>query len=99
MGVCDEPCPSVQEEVRLLADMFPDACRLELHHCLSLAAGCLEEAAQLLLARQESGDAITQQQQVGAAGGGLAWAERRLGWICEVSYLIGSHWFMVLTFS
>ena len=50
--------------MRLLADMFPDACRLELHHCLSLAAGSLEEAAQLLLARQESGDAITQQQQV-----------------------------------
>ncbi|XP_043240129.1 CUE domain-containing protein 2-like [Amphibalanus amphitrite] len=54
----------VEEELRMLADMFPDACRLELHHCLSLAAGCLEKAAQLLLARQESGDAITQQQQV-----------------------------------
>ena len=56
--------PARQEEVRLLADMFPDACRLELLHCLSLAGGCLEKAAQLLLARQESGDAITQQQQV-----------------------------------
>ncbi|XP_037087186.1 CUE domain-containing protein 2-like [Pollicipes pollicipes] len=53
-----------EEELRLLADMFPAACALELRHCLALAGGALEEAAQLLLTRQEAGDAITQSQQM-----------------------------------
>ena len=50
--------------VSLLAEMFPAACRLEVTHCLSTAEGDVERAAQLLLHRQDSGEAITMDSHV-----------------------------------
>jgi len=44
--------------------MFPDTLRLELTHCIHGAQGDLEQAVQLLLYRQDSGEAITEDRKV-----------------------------------
>ncbi|XP_022291004.1 CUE domain-containing protein 2-B-like [Crassostrea virginica] len=46
------------EEVRMLLEMFPDSCTLEITHCLGLSKGNLETAAQLVLERAEEGTSI-----------------------------------------
>ena len=46
-----------------LCELFPSACSLEVHHCASIAQGNIEAAAQLMIQRQETGDAITEQEQ------------------------------------
>ena len=38
--------------------MFPKACTMEVTHCLSLSNGNLDEAAQLIIHREEKGDSI-----------------------------------------
>jgi hypothetical protein len=38
-----------------LLEMFPNACALEVSHCLKMAVGDLEEAAQLIICREETG--------------------------------------------
>lgn len=38
--------------------MFPNACTLEITHCLGLTKGNLESAAQLVLERAEAGTSI-----------------------------------------
>ncbi|GFS26905.1 CUE domain-containing protein 2 [Elysia marginata] len=53
-----EPC------IRALQEMFPSACSMEARHCLQLSGGDMDQAAQLIIDRQESGQAI-------AAGGSL----------------------------
>jgi len=64
------PDPHPQQDSRLcedtelvvqLSEMFPTACTLELEHCLCLAGRDIEQAAHLVLHRQETGDAIKPQ--------------------------------------
>nr|CAG4645686.1 EOG090X0A55 [Lynceus sp. MCZ IZ 141354] len=47
-------------DVQMLLEMFPSICHLEVSHCLCVANGCVDQAAQLILHRLESGDCITQ---------------------------------------
>ena len=49
----------VDECVRMLLEMFPAACTQEVSHCLDRSQGDIEEAAQLILDRQENGLSIT----------------------------------------
>ena len=44
--------------MKLLLEMFPAACSVEVSHCLSLSDGNVEKAAQLILHRQETGHTI-----------------------------------------
>lgn len=46
------------EDIQLLLEMFPNACTLEITHCLGLTKGNLESAAQLVLERAEAGTSI-----------------------------------------
>ncbi|XP_069128026.1 CUE domain-containing protein 2-like [Argopecten irradians] len=48
------------DEVKILREMFPAACTMEVTHCLGLASGNVESAIQLILDRQESGECIKQ---------------------------------------
>ncbi|KAK0052854.1 CUE domain-containing protein 2 isoform X1 [Biomphalaria pfeifferi] len=52
---------STEEEscVQTLLEMFPGACTMEARHCLKLSAGDMDRAAQLIMDRQETGQAIT----------------------------------------
>lgn len=54
----------IDEQIDQLAEMFPDTVRLELTHCLQAASGDLEQTVQLLLHRQETGTAITEEPKV-----------------------------------
>ncbi|RUS78789.1 hypothetical protein EGW08_013439, partial [Elysia chlorotica] len=56
--------PETEPQICALLEMFPSACSMEARHCLRLAGGDLDRAAQLVLDRQESGQAI-------AAGGNV----------------------------
>ena len=44
--------------VNQLLEMFPDACALEVTHCLSLMSGNVESTAQLIMQRQETGQSL-----------------------------------------
>nr|CAG4637942.1 EOG090X0A55 [Chydorus sphaericus] len=46
------------DDARLLLEMFPTISLTEANHCLSLANGSMDEAAQLVLHRQELGESI-----------------------------------------
>ena len=41
------------EGVSILAEMFPDACSLDIEHCLTIAKGDTESAVQLMLLKSE----------------------------------------------
>ena len=45
--------------MRVLVEMFPGTLRRELEHCLAVSEGNVEQAAQVVLFRQEAGTAIT----------------------------------------
>lgn len=45
--------------VKTLLEMFPGACTMEARHCLQLSAGNMDRAAQLIMDRQETGQAIS----------------------------------------
>nr|CAG4644151.1 EOG090X0A55 [Lepidurus arcticus] len=45
-------------ELELLSEMFPSSCANELSHCLMLANGTVDRAAQLILHRQEIGESL-----------------------------------------
>ncbi|KAK2162709.1 hypothetical protein LSH36_93g06011 [Paralvinella palmiformis] len=47
------------ELVQLLSEMFPNTCVMEINHCLSVADGNTEQAAQLILTRQECGQSLS----------------------------------------
>nr|CAD7393732.1 unnamed protein product [Timema cristinae] len=47
-----------EPQVRLLQEMFPGVCSIEVHHCLSIAEGDVARAAQLVLHRQEAGQSL-----------------------------------------
>ncbi|GLG92904.1 hypothetical protein R5R35_003257 [Gryllus longicercus] len=49
----------VTDQVRLLQEMFPGACSIEVRHCLTIAEGDMARAAQLVLHRQEAGQSLT----------------------------------------
>lgn len=49
----------VSDQVRLLQEMFPGACSIEVRHCLTIAEGDMTRAAQLVLHRQEAGQSLT----------------------------------------
>jgi hypothetical protein len=70
-GSMEDACAGTEESMQLLAELFPGACRLEVVHCLSTAEGNVEHAAQLLLHRQDSGDAITMDDLAKPVSGGL----------------------------
>lgn len=46
------------EDVKMLLEMFPNSCTLEITHCLGLVKGDLESAVQLVLEREEAGTSI-----------------------------------------
>ncbi|XP_060063269.1 CUE domain-containing protein 2-like [Ylistrum balloti] len=48
------------DEMKMLREMFPAACTMEVTHCLGLASGDMENTIQLILDRQESGESIKQ---------------------------------------
>ncbi|XP_035828995.1 CUE domain-containing protein 2-A isoform X3 [Aplysia californica] len=48
-------------QVRSLLEMFPAACTMEARHCLQLSNGDLDLAAQLIIDRQETGQALRSQ--------------------------------------
>lgn len=58
----------IDEQLEQLTEMFPDTLRLELTHCIQGAKGDLEQAVQLVLHRQETGVAITEDKKVGTVG-------------------------------
>ena len=47
------------EAVSVLLEMFPASCQVEVQHCLGVAGGNVDEAAELVLYRQLSGESIT----------------------------------------
>ncbi|OWF43069.1 CUE domain-containing protein 2-like [Mizuhopecten yessoensis] len=48
------------DEIKMLKEMFPAACTMEVTHCLGLASGDMENAIQLILDRQETEESITE---------------------------------------
>lgn len=50
--------PETEPRIRALLEMFPSACSMEARHCLQLSGGDMDQAAQLIMDRQESGQAI-----------------------------------------
>ncbi|CAL1538383.1 unnamed protein product [Lymnaea stagnalis] len=53
-----------ESHVKTLLEMFPGACTMEARHCLHLSAGNMDRAAQLIMDRQETGQAITGKSKV-----------------------------------
>ncbi|ESO89250.1 hypothetical protein LOTGIDRAFT_183276 [Lottia gigantea] len=49
-------------EIKLLLEMFPASCTIEIKHCLKHCNGDLEETAQLILQRQESAISLKPKQ-------------------------------------
>ncbi|CAB3371749.1 Hypothetical predicted protein [Cloeon dipterum] len=49
----------IDAQLQLLMEMFPTVCNLEVRHCLAIAGGEVEQAAQLVLHRQEAGESLT----------------------------------------
>ncbi|KAK3763322.1 hypothetical protein RRG08_021145 [Elysia crispata] len=61
--------PEAEPQICALLEMFPSACSVEARHCLRLSGGDMDQAAQLILDRQESGQAF-------AAGGNVTTKKR-----------------------
>ncbi|XP_033101678.1 CUE domain-containing protein 2-A-like isoform X2 [Anneissia japonica] len=55
---------SIETSVCLLLEMFPASCQVEVRSCLSVTEGDIEQAAQLILDRQESGESELKRQQM-----------------------------------
>ncbi|XP_060602207.1 CUE domain-containing protein 2-A-like, partial [Ruditapes philippinarum] len=53
----------VDEQLQQLIEMFPSTVRLELEHCLHSAEGDIETAVQIVLHRQDTGSAITEDKK------------------------------------
>ncbi|XP_059481213.1 CUE domain-containing protein 2 [Neocloeon triangulifer] len=49
----------IDAQLELLLEMFPTVCNLEVRHCLAIAGGDVEQAAQLVLHRQDAGESLT----------------------------------------
>jgi len=49
----------IDAQLQLLLEMFPTVCNLEVRHCLAIAGGDVEQAAQLVLHRQDAGESLT----------------------------------------
>ena len=48
------------EQIQVLQEMFPGLCEMEVRHCLTIAGGDIATAAQVVLHRQEAGQALNQ---------------------------------------
>uniref|UniRef100_A0A0B6YBQ7 CUE domain-containing protein n=1 Tax=Arion vulgaris TaxID=1028688 RepID=A0A0B6YBQ7_9EUPU len=53
-----------EAQVRILLELFPSACTMEARHCLQLSSGNMDRAAQLIMDRQDTGQAIKSQTKV-----------------------------------
>ncbi|KAL4711192.1 hypothetical protein ACJJTC_019033 [Scirpophaga incertulas] len=51
-------CDEYAEQCRVLHEMFPNSCAMEIKHCVSIANGDLERATATLLHRREQGQAL-----------------------------------------
>jgi hypothetical protein len=49
----------IDAQLQMLLEMFPTTCNLEVRHCLAIAGGDVEQAAQLVLHRQDAGESLT----------------------------------------
>lgn len=54
----------LDEQLQQLVEMFPTTVRVELEHCLHNAEGDVEKAVQIVLYRQETNTAITEDKKV-----------------------------------
>ncbi|XP_067133672.1 CUE domain-containing protein 2 [Centruroides vittatus] len=52
----DETITNLNDQIKLLTEMFPHMCTLEIQHCITLTGGDCQKAAQLLLQRQDNGE-------------------------------------------
>ncbi|KAJ8916691.1 hypothetical protein NQ315_000336 [Exocentrus adspersus] len=59
-GSTDSSCCEFPDEMDVLQEMFPSVCTIEVKHCLTIAAGDVERATQILIDRQENGQCLTQ---------------------------------------
>ncbi|XP_071113309.1 CUE domain-containing protein 2-like [Haliotis cracherodii] len=57
-SVSDGGVSEFDSQVALLSEMFPDTCAMEARHCVSVSHGQIDEAVQLILHRQETGNSI-----------------------------------------
>lgn len=58
----EEACLALEAGLATLQEMFPHCCRIEAVHCLTLAGGELQQAAQLILTRAELGEELRPSQ-------------------------------------
>ncbi|XP_073240099.1 CUE domain-containing protein 2-A-like [Porites lutea] len=56
--IADDKKKSASEGVSVLAEMFPDACSLDIEHCLTIANGDTESTVQLMLLKSERSTAV-----------------------------------------
>ncbi|KAJ8958442.1 hypothetical protein NQ318_002229 [Aromia moschata] len=59
-GSTDSSCCDFSDEMDVLQEMFPMVCTIEVKHCLTIAAGDIERATQILIDRQENGQCLNQ---------------------------------------
>lgn len=71
-GSNDSSCCDFIEEIDTLQEMFSHVCTLEIKHCLAIACGDLEKATQILIHRQDAGQAVT-------GGGALSYLTANAG--------------------
>lgn len=57
-SVLDGGVSEFDSQVALISEMFPDTCAMEARHCVSVSHGQIDEAVQLILHRQETGNSI-----------------------------------------
>ncbi len=57
-GVNNDDDDNHRRTVTALLEMFPYSCSLEVNHCLHLAAGDVETAAQIIMHRHEAGQSL-----------------------------------------
>nr|CAI5863502.1 unnamed protein product [Callosobruchus analis] len=58
-GSTDSSCCDFSDEMDVLQEMFPTVCAIEVKHCLTIAAGDIERATQILIDRQENGQCLS----------------------------------------
>ncbi|XP_050503068.1 CUE domain-containing protein 2 [Diabrotica virgifera virgifera] len=56
----DSSTSSGNDELDILQEMFPGTCHIEMKHCLTIAAGDVDRATQIIIDRQECGQSLNQ---------------------------------------
>lgn len=54
----DETIPNLNDQIKLLTEMFPHMCTSEIQHCITATGGDCQKAAQYLLQRQDNGEMV-----------------------------------------